>query len=76
MKTLDDTIDYARMLEICKTIFQNSQPLLETLLFEMELALLTAFPDIKYLNISIRKKNPPLGGLIDSSMVGLEKKYD
>jgi hypothetical protein len=42
----------------------------------MELALLTAFPDIKYLNISIRKKNPPLGGLIDSSMVGLEKKYD
>jgi len=73
---LDDTIDYARVLEICKTIFQKSQPLLETLLFDMEYALLKAFPDIKYLKISIGKMNPPLSGLIDSSMVALEKKYD
>ncbi|HAD33977.1 MAG TPA: hypothetical protein DCF44_05700 [Chitinophagaceae bacterium] len=76
VKTLNDTIDYARILEICKGIFQNPHPLSETLLFEMELALLNAFPDSKYLNISIRKKNPPLGGSIDSSMVRLEKKYD
>lgn len=60
MKDIDSTIDYARLYEILKAEMQNPRALLETLAMEIAELIHSLFPEIKRIDISIRKNHPPI----------------
>lgn len=75
INNLEDTIDYESLLNITKKHFEISTGLLENVALSIESDLRALYPDIKQLNISIRKLYPPFATSIQSSEVRLEKKY-
>jgi dihydroneopterin aldolase len=68
-------IDYADLLDIVKDKFSSRMDYLETLIAEIEKEIVKRIKPCDYLFISIRKKNPPLQAVVDSSEVILEKNY-
>ncbi len=75
IKDISDTIDYLVLFQIIKKHFDKPVPLLETLLQSIEKEIIQHYNIVKYLNLSIHKKNPPMGAQIASSEVRLEKYY-
>lgn len=76
MQTLDDSIDYAQVLQIIQQRFQQPTLLLETLLQDIETLLHQRFqPHMQHIVLSIAKQHPPLPAAVASSEVVLEKDY-
>ncbi len=75
IQSIEDTIDYAILLEIVKKEFAIPTPLIETLAEKIEQSTRNFFPQIKYFYISIQKKNVSLSAQLESSEVILEKSY-
>lgn len=75
IKSISDTIDYSILLRIIQDFFKTPTPLLETLAYEIEKKILKECNGLKYLYLSIQKKNPPLQAVVKSSEVILEKNY-
>lgn len=73
--SLQQTLDYEQMLHIIRREFAITRPLLEELLWDIEQKIRAAFPQLRYLFISVRKMNPPLGADLDCSEVSVEKHY-
>ncbi len=68
-------IDYADLLDIVKENFSRRMDYLETLITEIEKDIQQKIKPCDYLFVSIKKKNPPLGAMVESSEVILEKEY-
>lgn len=68
-------IDYADLLRIVQENFSRRMDYLETLIAEIEKDIIKEISPCDYLYISIRKKNPPLAAVVESSEVILEKSY-
>ncbi len=75
IESINDTIDYAILLDIVKKYFATPFPLLETVAEKIEQESKETFPGMKYFFISIRKMNPALSAQLQSSEIIIEKNY-
>ena len=73
--SLEQTIDYAEVYSITKSIFQERRDLLETLAMEIADALKQAFPQLQKLSIQIIKCNPPIAAFTGSVSVTFSKHF-
>lgn len=72
IQTINDTIDYAAIADLIKQHFEIPVDLLETLAHTISRDIHQQFPQVKYLNLSIKKMNPPLPLPTESSEICLE----
>lgn len=73
--SLENTINYQELLDIVSFHFKEAKKLLEELVMVIEQDIVQRFPQLKYLLISVRKLNPPMGAEVESSEVSVEKYY-
>lgn len=73
--SLDDTIDYAALFEIINSTMQQPVDLLETLVQTMAHTIHKQYPQIKELNVSVEKLNPPIDKFSGTVEVKFSKKY-
>lgn len=67
---LSHTINYGEAYKLISEVMNGpSKNLLEALLEDMAGKLLAAFPEIKKLTLTIRKLQPPVGGLCEASEI-------
>lgn len=72
---IEDTVDYAILMDIIKKHFATPAPLLETVAQNIEEDTKERFPQILYFLLSIKKKSVMLNAPLDSSEIILEKSY-
>lgn len=60
IRNLDSTIDYARLYELLRVEMQKPRTLLETLAMEIAELIHSLFPEVRKIDISIRKDQPPI----------------
>jgi dihydroneopterin aldolase len=60
IKTIEETIDYAVLHDILKSHMQERRSLLETLGKEICDEIKNRYPQISFIEIDIRKQNPPI----------------
>jgi 7,8-dihydroneopterin aldolase/epimerase/oxygenase len=77
MDKLINTINYETVYDICKMQMrkENSEKLLETVLFKVLLALKRQFFTIESIKIKIRKLNPPMDGQIGSASIEMADNF-
>ncbi len=63
---LEDALDYTMLYKAIEEIMKNKCYLIETVLMNIVHKLFNDFSDIKHLEITLRKLNPPLGGKVGS----------
>lgn len=73
--TLQDTVNYETILQICQEEFTPPVDLLEDILWRIEQRVLNLVPDALKLQVVIRKQNPPLAGSVQASQVRIDKTY-
>lgn len=56
-----DTLNYAEVFEVVKSVMQQPVKLLEHAAQNIVLALKKAFPDIEAIDLKLTKLNPPMG---------------
>jgi dihydroneopterin aldolase len=66
------TVNYETIYAICKEEMQNSQKLLETVIFNIGTRIKALSKDIQATKVSIRKKGVQLGGKVDCTWVEVE----
>ena len=66
---LKATVDYVRLYEIAKSHMQIPVKLLEHLAHLMISDILLAYPDLRGVEVTIKKHNPALGGVVNYSVV-------
>lgn len=70
---INHTVNYQALYEISKQQMSNSQKLLETVLDNIYNSILEQYPFVEYIEIKLRKLNPPVGGQVAYSEVTLRK---
>ncbi|MDR2801656.1 MAG: dihydroneopterin aldolase, partial [Prevotellaceae bacterium] len=70
---LDDTINYQRLYDIVKREMQRPSNLMEHVAGRILQALSEEFNAIAHATVTIRKRNPPLGGKVGDASVTLSK---
>lgn len=73
--SLEDTIDYAELFEIINATMQQPVDLLETLVQTITHNVFHQFPQVKKIDISVEKLNPPIDKFSGSVEVKFSKKY-
>jgi 7,8-dihydroneopterin aldolase/epimerase/oxygenase len=73
--SLDDTIDYADLFDIINITMQKPVDLLETLVQTIAHQVHEEFPQIKKINVSVEKLNPPIDKFTGSAAVNFLKEY-
>ena len=73
--SLEDTIDYAELFEIINAIMQQPVDLLETLLQTITNNVAKQFPQIKRIDVSVEKLNPPIDKFTGSAAVKYCREY-
>ena len=64
------TVDYARVFELMKELIINNRfKLLERIAWEIGRRILLEFDQVLYVEVAVRKVNPPLGGSCTSAEV-------
>lgn len=66
---LKSTVDYGHLYQIAKSHMQEPVKLLEHLGHLMIQDILVAYPNLQKVTILIKKHNPPLGGVVNFSVV-------
>ncbi|GGZ40721.1 dihydroneopterin aldolase [Echinicola pacifica] len=66
---LDDTVDYSRLYQIAKAHMQEPVKLLEHLGHRIVQDILASYPGLPKVQITIKKHNPALGGVVNFSVV-------
>ncbi len=66
---LKATVDYGKLYQIAKSHMQEPVKLLEHLAHLMIKDITAVFPRIDRVTIAIKKHNPPLGGVVNFSVV-------
>lgn len=57
---LDDTLNYAGLYELLKSEMENPRELLETLAMELVARIHRLYPQVKQVEISLKKLSPPI----------------
>ncbi|WPP48053.1 dihydroneopterin aldolase [Catalinimonas niigatensis] len=70
---LENTVDYGQLYALIKEEMQQSTHLLERLAGKIAKRTLKELPEVKNVEVSISKLNPPLGGLCKRARVTLRK---
>ncbi len=73
--SLEDTIDYAELFEIINLTMQEPVDLLETLVQEIGQAVHQKFAQVKEINVSVEKLNPPIDRFSGSATVSYKAVY-
>ena len=73
--SLDDTIDYSKLFEIINTAMQHPVDLLETLVQTIAHNAYMQFPQIKKVEVSVEKLNPPIDKFTGSAAVSYKKEF-
>ena len=67
--SLEDTLDYSSVYKIVASEMATPSNLLENVAYRIRAAIEEAFPTIPEFEISVSKKNPPVGGSAASAKV-------
>ena len=70
---LDDTLDYSRVYAVVAKEMEQPSKLLEHVLCRISDALEQEFPDLEHYELSVSKKNPPVGGDCEWAKVSIRK---
>lgn len=73
--SLDDTIDYAVLFEIINATMQQPVDLLETLVQTITHNVSKQFPQVKRIDVSVEKLNPPIDKFSGSAEVKYSKDF-
>jgi 7,8-dihydroneopterin aldolase/epimerase/oxygenase len=73
--SLDDTIDYAALFDIINTQMRKPVDLLETLVQQMTQEVHHKFPQVKTVNVSVEKLNPPIDKFSGSALVSYKAEF-
>ncbi|RYZ53731.1 MAG: dihydroneopterin aldolase [Chitinophagaceae bacterium] len=73
--SIEQTINYAEVYCITKTIFEERRDLLETLAMEIAGALKQSFPLLQKITVQIIKLNPPIAAFTGSVSVTYSKDF-
>ncbi|MEO8568667.1 MAG: dihydroneopterin aldolase [Ginsengibacter sp.] len=73
--SIHETISYAELYRIIKKRMEIATPLLETILMEIGNEIHEHFPQLRSINISIKKMHPPIEGIEGSAAVGYRKEF-
>lgn len=77
--SLSDTVNYAKVYDIVRTIAEESQyKLIEKLAGEINRALLSAFSQVESVKTTVHKPEAPIPGILEEAAVTLEahRKYE
>jgi 7,8-dihydroneopterin aldolase/epimerase/oxygenase len=66
---LKNTVDYHKLYQIAKSHMQEPVKLLEHLAHLMIQDIIKAYPNLKHIQVVIKKHNPALGGVVNYSVV-------
>lgn len=72
---IDNTINYVDVYEIIKNRMSVPTPLLETVIMETGLEIFENFPDIKSIDISLKKLHPPIENFQGTVGVSWHKEF-
>ena len=75
IKSLKDTLDYVLLYRLVQEEMKKPRQLLETLAIEMAERIKSDFPQVKEVDISITKLNPPILNFTGSVTVTYNKSY-
>ncbi|MEO6289935.1 MAG: dihydroneopterin aldolase [Ginsengibacter sp.] len=73
--SIHETINYAEIYRIIKMRMEIPTPLLETVLMEIGSEIHEQFPQLRSINICIKKVHPPIEGIEGSAVVGYHKEF-
>ncbi len=73
--SIADTINYADIYNIILERMNVPTPLLETVIMEIGNEIHREFPELRSINISIKKLHPPIEGIIGSAGVTWQKDF-
>ncbi|RYZ49020.1 MAG: dihydroneopterin aldolase, partial [Chitinophagaceae bacterium] len=73
--SIEQTINYAEVYHITKTIFEERRHLLETLAMEIACVLKQSFPLLQKITVQIIKLNPPIAAFTGSVSVTYSKDF-
>ncbi|MEO7924581.1 MAG: dihydroneopterin aldolase [Chitinophagaceae bacterium] len=73
--SLEDTIDYAVLFEIINSTMQQPVDLLETLVQTITNKVSLKFPQVKKIDVSVEKLNPPIDKFSGSAEVKYSKDF-
>jgi len=71
--TEQNFVDYTLLNNIIRSAFQNTETVLEVLVFKIHKAVLLQFPFVQKVKVVIRKMNPPMSGEMAYAQVSYEK---
>lgn len=66
---IHDTVNYESLYEICKTEMKKTRKLLESVVFSIIKTIQAKHPEASGAYVRLAKKNPPLGGQVDQSVI-------
>ena len=72
---LKETVNYEEVYSIVKNEMELPSKLLEHIIHRIQEKFEKRFPQIKNLDISISKLNPPIGGVCERAKVSIRKEY-
>jgi dihydroneopterin aldolase len=75
IKELNETVNYADLYELLKQEMIQPRQLLETLVMEIAEKIHREFPQVKEINISVAKLNPPIVNFIGHTAVTYRKQF-
>lgn len=70
---LDNSIDYGKLYDIVQYEMFATKKLLESVAESIIIQIEQNFKNLKLIEISIEKKNPPLNGIINASFITIQK---
>lgn len=73
--SIHETVNYADIYKIIKMRMEIPTPLLETILMEAGNEIHSRFPQLRAINISIKKMHPPIEGIEGSAIVSYHKEF-
>ena len=72
---LGGTIDYEKLFALVQHEMERPSNLLEHVVGRIRTTIRQEFPEIKSINISLEKLNPPIGGNLRSTRISLVEEY-
>ena len=69
---IQDTVNYERLFEICAAEMDNTQKLLETVVFNIITQFKASFSNISGGKVKLSKIGPQLGGKVDKAVIEME----
>lgn len=75
INSINDTINYADIYNIIRERMNVPTPLLETVVMEIGNEIHNEFPQVRSINISIKKMHPPIEGIRGAAGVNWQKRF-